>query len=150
MHDCDAESEKRTALEPGAVPSRYRCQLLYGARPTGRGLVHRDGDESRLLAWSRVRRVFAAEIGEPEGVRTVVIDLVTDIVGSECVAFRMDAEPGDTARDLARAIEGGVGSDRCDFSLRAVASAGFATHSHPDLEPFDQACLEALRSKPFQ
>jgi hypothetical protein len=101
-----------------------------------------------LLAWSRVRRAFAAEVGEPEGIRTVVFDLVIGIEGSECLALRFDAEPGDDARSIARAIELGLGPDLCDASLHTVAAEGFAPFTHPDLEPFDAACLESVRRKP--
>jgi hypothetical protein len=44
-------------------------------------------------------------------------------------------------------VELGVGSERCDGPLRAVALDGFATRSHPDLESFEDAVLEAIRFK---
>jgi hypothetical protein len=131
------------------LPSYYRAHLLAGAEPTARGLAFRQGEESSLLAWSRVRRAFAAEVGEPEGIRTVVFDLVIGIEGPECVAFRFSAEPGDDARSTARAILVGLGPDLCDASLHTVAAEGFATRTHSDLEPFDEACLESVRRKPF-
>jgi hypothetical protein len=127
----------------------YRAHLLAGAEPTDRGLAYAQGEGSSLLAWSRVRRAFAGEVGEPEGIRTVVFDLVIGIEGPECVAFRFSAEPGDDARSTARAILVGLGPDLCDPSLHTVAAEGFATRTHSDLEPFDEACLESVRRKPF-
>ncbi len=131
------------------VPSRYRVHLLSDARPTERGILYRRGAQRFLLAWSRVRRAFAAEVGEPEGVRTIVFDLVVSTDRGECVVFRFDADPGEGAKILARAVELGAGSESCDACLRAVATDGFATRSFPDLEPFEEASLEAIRSKPL-
>jgi hypothetical protein len=147
----DSEDPSPTPSPSGSsrLPSHYRAQLLSGAEPTADGLAYRRGEESELLAWSRVRRAFAAEVGEPEGIRTVVFDLVIGIEGTECVAFRFDAEPGDDARSVARAIDRGVGPERCDASLHSVAEEGFASCTHPDLEPFDDACLASVRRRPF-
>lgn len=127
------------------VPSRLRAHLLPDAKPTERGIVYRRGDDRFLLEWERVHSVYAAEVGEPEGVRTVVFDLVIEARGSECVACRFDAEPGEDATALAKAIELGVGRERCAHSLRALAAEGVPTRGYPDLETFADATLEAIR-----
>jgi hypothetical protein len=127
------------------VPSRYRAHLLPGAKPTEKGMVYRRGRDRFLLEWRRVRLAFAAEVGEPEGVRTIVFDLVIESDGSECVACRLDAEPGEDATALARAVELGVGRDRCAPSLRALAAEGIPTRGYPDLDTFAEATLEAIR-----
>jgi hypothetical protein len=130
-------------------PSRYRAHLLSEATPTERGVVYRRGEQHFLLTWSRVKRALAAEVGEPEGVRTIVFDLLVEMEGEDCVVLRLDADPGEDARIFGRAIELGVGEDRCDTSLRSVACDGMATRSYPDLELFEEAALEALRFKPL-
>jgi hypothetical protein len=128
---------------------RYRVHLLAGAKPTERGVVYRRGEQRFLLAWTRVKRAFCAEVGEPEGVSTVVFDLVVDGEGPECVVFRFDGDPGHVAHGIGRAIELGIGHDSCDPSVRAVATDGYATRTYPDLEAFEEANLEALRYKPL-
>jgi hypothetical protein len=50
---------------------------------TERGVVYRRGDQRYLLAWSRVHRGLAAEVGEPQGVRTIVFDLAIEVEGPE-------------------------------------------------------------------
>ena len=149
VYDSEDQAPMPAPSGSSGLPSQYRAHLLVGAEPTEQGLAHWQGEESLLLSWSRVRRALAAEIGEPEGVRTVVFDLVIAIEGPECVALRFDADPGDDARSIARAIGRGVGPERCDVSLHTVAAEGFATFTYPDLEPFDAACLDSVRRKPL-
>jgi hypothetical protein len=144
------ERRGRGAAGGGRVgsPSRYRAELLADARPGRQGIVHAGPLGEARLAWGRVRRAFAAEVGEPEGVRTLVFDLVVGIAGGECASLRFDRDPGADAQAAARAIVRALGPDLCDPSLLAVAVDGYATRSHPDLEAFEEACLEALRAKP--
>ncbi len=129
----------------GQVPSRYRVHLLPDAKVTERGVVYRRGEDRFLLVWSRIERALAAEVGEPEGVRTIVFDLALELVGPECVVCRLDAEPGEDASALARAIQIGVGRDRCSPSLRALATEGLPTRCYPDLDTLTEANLESIR-----
>jgi hypothetical protein len=131
------------------VPSRYRVHLLPDPKPTERGILYRRGDQRFLLAWERVKRAVAAEVGEPEGPRAVVFDLAVEVAGPECVVCRLDAPPGDAAQALARAIQLGLGPVRCDESLRATVSEGWPTRSHRDLETFQEASLESIRFRPL-
>lgn len=127
------------------VPSRCRVLLLPDPRATERGVVYRRGDDRYLLAWPRVRIALAAEVGEPEGVCTTVFDLALDGTGSECVICRIDADPGEGAQELARAIELGLGRDRCNASLKNLAHEGVPTRHYEDLETLTEAHLEAIR-----
>jgi hypothetical protein len=127
------------------VPSRYRVHLLPDAKPTERGIVYRRGEDRFLLAWSRVEHALAAEVGEPEGVRTIVFDLALEVSGAECVVCRLDAEPGDEAIAVGRAIQLGIGRERCSPSLRALATEGLPTRCYADLETLSEANLETLR-----
>jgi hypothetical protein len=147
---CMSESETTQPIPPGELLSRYRVYLLADAKPTERGIVYRRGEQRFLLAWGRLGRGFCAEVGEPQGVCTIVFDLVAEIVAGECVVFRFDAEPGHHAHAVGCAIEIGIGHDRCDSSLRAVATDGYATRNYPDLDTFEEANLEALRFKPLE
>ncbi len=137
--------DPQAKIRDDEVPSRYRALLLPEAKVTDRGLVYRRGARHYLLAWSRVERAFAAEIGEPEGVRTIVFDLAVEVRGPECVVCRFDAEPGSDAMGIARAIEVGTGRDRCSPSLRTLAAEGLPTRRYVDLESFEEATLEAIR-----
>jgi hypothetical protein len=130
------------------VPSRYRVHLLPDAKPTERGVVYRRGERRYLLAWNRVKRALAAQVGEPEGICTIVFDLVVGIDGTECVACRFDADLGEDARSRARAIELGIGSGACTSPLRALAEDGHTGRWYPDLETFEEACLESIRFDP--
>ena len=121
--------------------SGYRAQHVPGARPAADGLALADGG---LLAWSAIERAVAAEIGEPEGVRTIVFDLIVERHADGCAAYRLDADPGEDAMVLARAIEAAVGPERTAPSIKSVASDGIPSRRHPDLETFEAETLEAL------
>jgi hypothetical protein len=65
----------------------------------------------------------------------VVFDLtLSGRPGERC---RLDADPGQPARELGEAISRGISRERCTPSLRAVALEGYATRSYPDLESFE-------------
>lgn len=129
----------------GEVPSRCRVHLLVDAKPTERGVVYRRGEDRFLLDWSRVRLALAAAVGEPEGVCTVVFDLALRTEGPECILCRIDADPISEAPDLARAIELGLGRDRCNASLKNLSREGAATRHYDDLDTLTEAHLEAIR-----
>jgi hypothetical protein len=138
---------KSPAKEPtvSEVPSRYRVHLLPGAKPTERGVLYRRGGERFLLAWGRVECAFAAEVGEPEGVRTIAFDLAVEVRGPECVVCRMEAEPGEDAMRLARAIQLGVGPELCNPCIKSLAADGIPSRSFTDTETFGDAVLESVR-----
>jgi hypothetical protein len=127
------------------LPSAYRVHLLADPRPTERGILYRRGENRFLVEWDRVERALAAEVGEREGVMTVVFDLVVEMGARGCVACRFDADPGEAAQAIARAIELGVGRDRCSPALRSTASDGWPSRTYPDVESFEQAALESVR-----
>jgi hypothetical protein len=129
----------------GVVPSRCRVHLLIDAKPTERGVVYRRGDDRFLLEWPRVRLALASAVGEPEGVCTVVFDLALDVSGPECVLCRIDADPISEAPALARAIELGLGRDRCNASLKNLSRESAATRHYDDLDTLTEAHLEAIR-----
>jgi hypothetical protein len=127
------------------VPSRYRVHLLCEAGPAAHGVVYRQGEERRRVPWERVRRAQVALVGEPQGVRTVVFDLVVRDSGPECVALRFDADPGAEAQAVAQALLEGLGKERCGPALRELAGDGSVPRSYPDLASLDEANLESVR-----
>jgi len=143
-----APRARRGPGRPARAPAgatRPHVVLLPEAFADGRGVFYRRGDRLFLLPWGQVEGAHAAEIGEPEGVQTVVFDLA--LAGRPCERCRLDADPGEAARVLGQAIERGLGRGRCTASLRAVALEGYATRSYPDLESFEEdAPREWLRS----
>ena len=138
---------KSPAEDPGAseVPSRYRVHLLPGAKPTERGVLYRRGSEQFLLAWSRVERAFAAQVGEPAGARAIAFDLAVEVRGPVCVICRIEAQPGEDAMRIAKAIQLGVGPEICNPCIESLAIAGVASLSFPDTETFGEAVLESVR-----
>jgi hypothetical protein len=147
--DCSEEFRvlKSPAEGPAAseVPSHYRVHLLPGAKPTERGVLYRRGSERFLLAWGRVEYAFAAEVGEPEGVRTIAFDLAVEVHGPVCVACRMEAEPGEDAMRTARAIQLAIGPETCNSCVKSLAADGVPLLSFPDTETFGEAVLESVR-----
>jgi hypothetical protein len=126
------------------VPSRYRVHLLPRAKATERGVLYLRGEEQFLLAWARVKRAFAARVGEAETGHVFVFDLAVSVRGPECVVCRLEARPGEAPR-LARAIELGVAPEARTPGLRALAQEGTAQLSYPDVETFAEASLESIR-----
>lgn len=129
------------------VPSRYRVHLLPRAKPTERGVLYLRGESQFLLAWGRVKRAFAARVGEPSGEHVFVFDLTVAVDGPECVVCRVEARPGEAPR-IARAIEIGVAPTARTPGLRALAQRGEPQLSFPDLETFAEASLESIRFTP--
>jgi hypothetical protein len=129
----------------GQVPSRCRVHLLPGAKPTDRGVVYRRGEEQFLLAWPRVKRAFAAEIGEETNARTVVFDLAVEVAGPELVLCRLAAEPGEPARQVARAIALGTTAEASTSGLEEASGSGRPKRWYPDVETLEVAELESIR-----
>jgi hypothetical protein len=125
------------------VRARYAVTLLADACPTERGVVHREAGAEHLLEWGQVRRAVAAEVGEPQGVRTTVFDLVVT-AGKAYRAWRFDAEPGEPAARVAGAISRGLPPERLGSSIKSLAAGGVAVDWHPDLASFEEATLVAL------
>lgn len=127
-------------LTPQEVRSRYAVRVVVGARPADDGLRHRDG----LLPWGRVLRAHAAEVGEPQGVRAVVFDLVFERDGRCWHVVRFDAEPGDEAGEVARQLVAALPTGCLTASLASLASGGTPNEWHPDPASFDESSLVAL------
>ena len=132
--------------------ARYPARLLVEAAVSEQGISFGGDEERSLIGWERVLLAFAAEVGEPEGVRTIVFDLVVagetpdpQGDGANHQMYRLDADPGEDAMELARAIERGLGSERPSPSIKSVAVDGVPSRWYPDLEAFEEAVRDLLR-----
>jgi hypothetical protein len=124
--------------DPGGNP-RYPVRVLAQPRPARDGLVHGPDDRPERLAWCDVRAAVAAEVGEPEGVRTIVFDLIVARPDGGLEALRTDAEPGEDAMALARTIEAGLeaGQAPC-LSIKSLARDALPARRYPDLDAFEE------------
>ncbi len=129
-----------------AEPSGYRVRPLDAATVTARGIGHGSGAERVHLPWDEIRCVIAAEIGEPEGVRGVVFDLLASDDAGEWIAFRLACGPGAEAMELARALQIGMGLERASASLERLAAEGLPTRCYPDLAAFEREAGQLLQA----
>jgi hypothetical protein len=144
MGDPNASATSARPGAPGAPPAAYRAQLLREVRLAEGGILHRTPEGERMLRWDEVRFAVAAEVGEPEGVRTVVFDLVLGREHGEWRVVRLDAEPGPVAEEIARAIDAGVGPRRRGPSIKSLATDGVPSWWYADLESFEEAVAAAI------
>lgn len=124
--------------------ARYRVELLAWAEVQAEGVAFREGTETQVLRWDRVLHALAAHVGEPEGVSTVVFDLVIERKEAECLVRRFDADPGEGAQGAARALLGALGQSRCSRSLIDLAAEGIPSRSYSDLVSLAAGSLEDL------
>ncbi len=127
-----------------AATSRYRVEVLPWAEVQAAGIVFREGPADRTLPWSRILHALAAYVGEPEGVSTIVFDLVVERKETECLVCRFDADPGEAAQAVASTLLERLGRARCSRSLADLAKEGLPTRSYPDLDTLAEASLEEL------
>lgn len=135
MSSCDSRCDR-----VGCDRCEYRVQRLRDVVGTRAGILH-DGGAS-LLPWGRVAFAFAATVGEPDGISTIVFDLLLERRERQLVVGRFDADPWGDAIPLAGSVLGGLGPDRTAASLRALASDGSPLAWYPDLEAFEAAARE--------
>jgi hypothetical protein len=124
--------------------SRYRVEVLPWAEVAADGIAFREGPEDRTLPWGRILHALASYVGEPEGVCTIVFDLVVERKETECLVRRFDADPGEAAQNVARALVERLGRARCSRSLADLAKEGMPTRSYADLDSLAEATLEEL------
>lgn len=134
----------RVAAPPEPPAPRYHVDVLSWAEVDEHGVSYLNGGRRETLQWASVLHGLAAEVGEPEGVRTVVFDLVVERKDRECVVCRFDAEPGPEAQEVAMQIAAGLGRARCSRSLLSLASDGAASRQVPDLETLAEEAIGEL------
>ena len=139
MADFQSIADRASGVSPC-----YRVRLLGDPRLAEGGVSHREGDGRLLLAWAAVQRAIAAEVGEPQGVRTIVFDLVVALEGADCTVCRLDAEPGQDAVALARVIAEGIGPERASASIKSLVTDGLPNRWYPDLDAFEESVREEI------
>ena len=112
----------------------YRVRLLCDVQCGPRGISHGAAAERDCVPWPAILRARAAEVGEPEGVRTIVFDLVVGSDDSGLEVIRFDADPGESAMRVARQLSQALGPERSGASIKSVAVDGVASRWYPDLE----------------
>jgi hypothetical protein len=127
---------------------RYRVRLLENPSLRESGIAYGDPAQPALVEWSEIHWALAAEVGEPEGVRAIIFDLVVDRTpgpdGSAFEILRLDAEPGEDAMEWAAAIERALAPDLSAPSIKSLAAEGSPSRWYQDLEEFEAAALESL------
>jgi hypothetical protein len=146
MRDRDARAPSSAPAGAARPPARpgYRVELLREVRLAASGILYATPAGERLLRWDAVRFALAAELGEPEGVRTIVFDLVLGRDAAGYRVARLDADPGPLALEIARAIHAGVAPPQRGPSIKCLASDGVASWWHADLESFEEAAAAAI------
>jgi len=125
----------------------YRVSVLSEASPSEQGIRYRGPDGTQMLPWRTIQAALAGEVGEHEGVRTIIFDLVIDrVITSRGVLFsicRLSAEPGEEAMNLAGAITSALG-DNARQGIKTLAAEGCSSLWYPDLEEFEVAAVQSL------
>ncbi|MGH0031569.1 MAG: hypothetical protein ACQGVC_17385 [Myxococcota bacterium] len=138
-------------MTPEMADADPRSQAGYTARVAMRAVVDAAGvrfageeGQPQQLDWSEVVWAIAAEVGEPEGVRTIVFDLVVGRADGAWQVLRLDAEPGEDASRLARVVETGLGGGRKVPSVRSLAKDAIPARWYPDLASFEEDARREL------
>ena len=96
------------------------------------------------IGWSEIARAFAAEVGEPEGIRAVVFDLAWP-AAPECPAIlRFSVDPCDGPKRPAQLFLDSLGVASCSNSLRSLATDGRATDLYSHIDLLDEALVTSL------
>jgi len=129
-------------------PRRYRVQLLENPELREGGIAHGDPAKPSFVEWASIDWALAAEIGEPEGVRTIIVDLVvgrnSGPDGGTYEICRLGAEPGEEAMKLATAIERALAPQSSAPSIKSLAAEGTPSRWYQNIEEFESAALESL------
>jgi hypothetical protein len=124
-------------------PAVYRLQTLEEPRVSRAGIEHGPERGRELLRWRDVLGAVAAEVDEPEGVRTIVFDLLAQVSRGQRVAVRLDVEPGEPAAALAQVISAALG-ERARASIKRLAADGIAALWFSDLASFEEVASGEL------
>jgi len=120
----------------------YAVRVLVAPELDDAGITHLESGAPARLDWNDVLAALAAEVGEPEGVRTIVFDLVCRS-GDGYRVYRMDAEPGEEATHLARGLETRL-PEAASASIKSIAVDGIPSRWYPDLSGFEAEALVEL------
>jgi len=128
----------------GEVQARYAVRLLADARPTPQGLIHRTAAGEQLVSWGRVQYALAAEIGEPQGIRTIVFDLVIAVDDQRWTVLRFDEEPGEDAEAVALVLAEAIPTERLGAAVKSLASESVIGEWFSDVPDFEENAIAML------
>ena len=128
----------------GEVQARYRVCLLADPQPTPDGLVYRDADGKHRVVWNDVQYALAAEIGEPQGIRTIVFDLVIESGDDRWTVLRFDEEPGEDAEAVAQVLAEALPAQYLGAAVKSLASESLIGEWFPDVPTFEECALAIL------
>lgn len=128
----------------GEVQARYAVRLLADARPASEGLLHRTADGEQLVDWGDVQYVLAAEIGEPQGIRIIVFDLVVASGDGVWSVLRLDEEPGEDAEAVAQVLAAAIPAQRLGAAVKSLATESVLAEWFPDVPSFEEAAVAVL------
>ena len=130
-----------------AVQARYAVRLLADARPALGGLVYSTAEGEKRVAWDEVQYVLAAEIGEPQGIRIIVFDLVVAGGDGTWSVLRFDAEPGEDAEAVAQVLAEAIPAERLGAAVKSLATRSAIAEWFSDVESFEESTLGILESR---
>jgi hypothetical protein len=118
-------------------------------------VVHQPGLSARSLSiewegdryevdWTEIEKALAAEVGEPEGIRAVIFDLVWPGAPPGAAILRFSVDPCDGPKRPAQLLVAALGEARCSGSLLGLAREGRPTDRFSHLDQIDDALAEAL------
>jgi hypothetical protein len=128
-------------------PTTYRVEVLSAPVATRQGIEYRVGEGEEILPWEQVEFAIAAMVGEPEGVCTIVFDLLIEASEAEFRVCRLDADPAEAAIPLSIAITDHLGRERCGASVQAMVKEGSTGLWYSDVESFEAAATGLLRKR---
>ena len=116
------------------------------------GVVFEFEGATHRVPWAQLVAGFASQVGEPDGVRTIVFDLACCRFAfegdPEPALLRFSIDPSEEPRGAAQRIVDMLGKTACSASLHALAREGATTESHADLQSLDEALLASLVERP--
>ena len=135
---------------PGLAERGYREWTIWvvdqpelsadGIRIAWEGATH-------AVAWSEIDRAFAAEVGEPEGVRAMVFDLAWSGAPDAPAILRFSVDPSEGPKRPAQHVVEALGAELCSDSLRALANDGRPTEHYSHIDFLDEALLTWLAAR---
>lgn len=128
----------------GEVQARYVVRLLADAQPASEGLVHLTADGEQHVDWGDVQYVLAAEIGEPQGIRIVVFDLVVASGDGTWSVLRLDEEPGEDAEAVAQVLTAAIPAQRLGAAVKSLATESVLAEWFPDVPSYEEAAVAVL------
>lgn len=126
------------------VQARYSVRLLADPQPAPSGLVHRTAEGELCESWDDVQYALAAEIGEPQGIRTIAFDLLVARGEEGFTLLRFDAEPGEDAESVAQVLAEAIPAERLGAEVKNLATHSVIAEWFPDVASFEESALQTL------